>query len=641
MKEPKQLTLGSLLIALGIIFGDIGTSPLYVVKAFIGKASPSEALVLGGLSCIFWTLSLQTTVKYVLVTLQADNHGEGGIFALYALIRRRKKWLFVPAVIGGSTLLADSIITPSISVTSAVEGLEVIIPHFPVIPACLIILSLLFFFQRAGTAMVGRSFGPVMLLWFTMLATLGLGSLWQNPGILRAINPYYAYQLLVNYPGGFWLLGAIFLCTTGAEALYSDLGHCGRQNIQVSWIFVKTALLLNYFGQGAWALRQGQAPLTENPFYALMPDWFLWVGVTISTLAVVVASQALISGAYTLINEAVQLNFWPKVGVRYPTNFRGQVYLPSINRFLWMGCIGVVLYFRESSNMEAAYGLSIIITMLMTSLLLCFYLYYKQYSRWIIVGFILIYGLIEGAFLWANLSKFVHGGWITAVIALLLITVMCGWYLARKIRRKYLEFTKIEPYIPLLLQLSEDHDIPKYATHLVYLTRADRKTDVESRVMYSILERQPKRADVYWFIHVDFQDRPYAAEYELYQLVEKKIIRIDFKLGFRETPHIDLMFRKVLEQLRASKEIDITTPYTSLSQNRIVGDFQFVVLESVINYDDQFSFIERQLLQFYYLLKYLGITEEQAYGLDGNLVTKEKVPLRLQTNLQVQLSRST
>ncbi len=639
MKEPKQLTWGSLLIALGIIFGDIGTSPLYVVKAFIGEATPSEALVLGGLSCIFWTLTLQTTIKYVTITLQADNHGEGGIFALYALIRRRKKWLFVPAIIGGSTLLADSIITPSISVTSAVEGLEFLVPDFPVIPVCLMILTLLFFFQKAGTAMVGKTFGPVMLLWFTMLAVLGLTALSQNTDVLRALNPYYAYQLLAHYPGGFLLLGAIFLCTTGAEALYSDLGHCGKQNIQVSWIFVKTALLLNYFGQGAWVLNHAEGPLTQNPFYAVMPSWFLWLGITISTLAVVVASQALISGAYTLINEAVQLNFWPKVAVRYPTNFRGQVYLPSINRFLWMGCVGVVVYFQESTNMEAAYGLSIIITMIMTTFLLCFYLYYKQFPVWIIVVFVIVYGMVEGAFLWANLSKFIHGGWITALMASVLVMVMCGWYLARKIRRKYLEFTKIDDYIPLLLQLSQDHDIPKYATHLVYLTRADRKTDVESRVMYSILERQPKRADVYWFIHVDFQDRPYAAEYEVHQLVAQKIIRIDFRLGFRETPHIDLMFRKVLEQLRDSKEVNITTPYTSLSNNRIVGDFRFVVLESIMNYDVLFGFMERQILQFYYFLKYLGITEEKAYGLDPNLVTKEKIPLILRPNTPMYLTR--
>ena len=478
-----------------------------------------------------------------------------------------------------------------------------------------------------------------MLVWFTMLAVLGGWSLGQRPEVLGAINPYYAYQLLANHPDGLLLLGAIFLCTTGAEALYSDLGHCGRENIRISWIFVKIALLLNYFGQGAWVLQQSTPSLAANPFYAIMPDWFLWPGVIISTVAVVVASQALISGAYTLINEAVQLNFWPKVTVRYPTDFRGQVYLPSVNRFLWLGCVGTVLYFGESAQMEAAYGLSIIVTMLMTTFLLCFYLYYKHYPRVLIIAFAGVYGAVEGAFLWANLSKFMHGGWITALVAVLLIAVMGSWYLARKIRRRYLEFVHIEPYIPLLLKLSQDHEVPKYATHLVYLTRADRKTDIESRIMYSILERQPKRADVYWFIHVDYQDRPYATEYEVHQLEERKIIRIDFKLGFRENPHIDLMFKTVLDRLQADQEIDILNSYTTLNKNGIAGDFRFVILESVLNDEESLALLERQLLQTYFLLKYIGITEERAYGLNANLVTKEHVPLNLQPALQIELVR--
>ncbi|MBL7809056.1 MAG: KUP/HAK/KT family potassium transporter, partial [Saprospiraceae bacterium] len=363
MNVPARVTAGTLLVALGIIYGDIGTSPLYVLKAIVGNRTISEQLIYGGISCVFWTLVFQTTFKYITLTLMADNHGEGGIFSLYAIVRRYGKGgMVIATILGATTLLADGIITPPISVASAVEGLEMVVPHLPTVPIVIVILSLLFFFQRFGTQKVGATFGPVMVIWFSMLFVLGFAQILHFPDILRALNPYHAYVLLTQYPHGFWLLGAVFLCTTGAEALYSDLGHCGRPNIRISWAFVKTCLVMNYMGQGAWLLHQGEPLLNgRNPFYEIMPEWFLIPGILVATSAAIIASQALISGSYTLISEAMSMNFWPRVTVKNPTNLKGQIYIPSVNTILWVGCIMMILYFHNSTNMEAAYGFSITI----------------------------------------------------------------------------------------------------------------------------------------------------------------------------------------------------------------------------------------------------------------------------------------
>jgi KUP system potassium uptake protein len=636
----NKVTTGGLLITLGIIFGDIGTSPLYVLRAIIEKAVITEELVLGGVSCIFWTLTLQTTIKYVLITLRADNHGEGGIFALYALVRRRAKWLVFPAIIGGSTILADSIITPSISVTSAVEGFTSISKDIQIIPIVIVILAFLFFLQQFGTNILGRTFGPVMFIWFTMIALLGLYTISTNWEILKAVNPYYAAKLLYHYPHGFWLLGSVFLCTTGAEALYSDLGHCGRKNIQVAWFAVKLALLLNYFGQGAWLLNNvGQTLSGRIPFYAIMPEWFLLFGIIISTLAVIVASQALISGSFTLINEAIRLNLWPKVKINYPTVLRGQLYVPSINWFLWLGCTAVVLHFRESSLMEGAYGLSIVVTMIMTSILLCYYLYIIRTPKILLSTFILIYFSIEIAFLIALSNKFIHGGWITPMIASGLIAVMWIWYSARKIRNKYVEFVKLDGYLELLKELSHDPLVSKFSTHLVYLTTANRINEIEAKVIYSIFQKQPKRADIYWFIHVNVEDKPYTMEYKVTELVKGVAVRIDFNLGFRIEPKINLMFRCVVEDMVANKEVDITSRYESLNRKKIIGDFKFVVIEKYLSYDHELPFYEKLIINSYLLLKDISLSEEKAFGLDLSSVLVEKVPLIIQPQSSIKLRR--
>ncbi|HEX8503830.1 MAG TPA: KUP/HAK/KT family potassium transporter, partial [Hymenobacter sp.] len=437
-----------LLIALGIIYGDIGTSPLYVMASILKSGTVPDLidshLVLGGISCVIWTLTLQTTVKYVLLTLNADNNGEGGIFSLYALVRRRGAWLSAVAIIGGAALLADGVITPPISVSSAIEGLKAVYPALTqdmVVYIVIGIIAGLFLLQSFGTQIVGKAFGPIMLLWFTMLGVLGVLWVVKNPVILKAFNPYYAYDLLVRYPGGFWLLGSVFLCTTGAEALYSDLGHCGKGNIRLSWIFVKSALVLNYLGQGAYLLEhEGQMLNGKNPFFALMPQWFLLIGICVATIAAIIASQALITGSFTLVAEAIRLNMWPKVKLNYPTDVKGQLFVPSMNRLLLLGCIGVVLYFRESTNMEAAYGLAITLTMLMTTILLTVWLKAKKVAAPLVIGFAALYGLIEGSFLVANMAKFPHGGWVSLAIGGTLMGVMYVWLRAYYIKRRLTEF---------------------------------------------------------------------------------------------------------------------------------------------------------------------------------------------------------
>ncbi|WP_158824859.1 KUP/HAK/KT family potassium transporter [Mucilaginibacter lacusdianchii] len=648
-KDLQKLTAAGLLISLGIIYGDIGTSPLYVFKAIVGGSRINEALVLGGVSCIFWTLTLQTTIKYVVITLQADNKGEGGIFSLFSLVRRRAKWLIIPAVLGGCALLADGIITPPITISSAIEGLHTYYPGMEtrtVMTIVIAIITFLFFIQQFGTSLVGKAFGPIMFIWFTMMGVLGISYIIQMPTVIKALNPYYAYHLLTSdimgNPSALGILGAVFLCTTGAEALYSDLGHCGRSNIRVSWIYVKTCLILNYLGQAVWLLHHNGEALDLNllnPFYQIMPQWFLIFGIGIATVAAVIASQALISGSYTLIAEAVRLNLWPKVKINYPSLQKGQLYVPSINWILCAGCIGVVLLFERSERMEAAYGLSITIAMLMTTILVSKFLKRRKVPGYIINLFLIVYFLVEGIFLWGNLGKFVEGGWFTLSIGAILFGVMWTWHTARRIRNRYVKFVEIEDYYDILKELSDDDTVPKYASQLVYLTSANFNSEVESKIIYSILQKQPKRADVYWLVHVDVMDEPYTRDYEVDVLVPNKLIRIDFKLGFRVGQQINLLFRKVVEDLVKNGEVDITSKYKSLNKHNIVGDFRFVVIEKVLSRSHNLSFYERMVMAGYTQLKKVSISEERGFGLDLSFVTIEKVPLMLADPESVQIRR--
>jgi len=638
-----KFSAAGLLVTLGIVFGDIGTSPLYVIKAVIREGYPIESdFIIGILSCVIWTLTIQTTIKYVIITLRADNKGEGGIFSLFALLRKSKRWVYLLAIIGGSTLLADGIITPSITVVSSIEGLRLINPSIQVVPIVIIILTILFALQQFGTENIGRFFGPLMFIWFLMLGTLGILEIHEQLGVLKAFNPYYAIHLLWKYPGSILLLGAIFLCTTGAEALYTDLGHCGIKNIRISWTFVKITLILNYLGQGAWLLsHSNDINSLTNPFYAIMPLWFLPAGIAIATAAAIIASQALISGSYTLISEAISLNFWPKIKIKYPTLQKGQMYISSINWFLWFSCMLVVIIFKESDNMEAAYGLSITITMLITTFLMVSYLSLKRTPGIVIALFFSIYVLIEGAFLYANLYKFLHGGWFTILVAGILTIVMLSWYHGRRITNRFLRFLPLEQYVDTIKDLRNDTSVPKTSSNLVYLTKANRASDVESKIILSILNKQPKRADHYWLIHVDTLDDPRTMEYKVIHIIPGILTRVDFYLGFKVERRIHGMFKQITNEMAKRGDIDLFSGYPSLRKHNVITDFRFIIIDRLNISDLEFKFFERLIINIYlFFIKY-SLSDVKALGFDASSVFVEQMALGFEGGTTFRLTERT
>jgi len=643
-KHSTPLSAAGVLISLGIIYGDIGTSPLYVFKAIIGAHEISRELVYGGLSCVFWTLTLVTSIKYVYLALNADNKGEGGIFALYALVRRYKaKWVIYPAIIGCATLISDGFITPAISVSSAIEGLRIYSPEIPTVQIVIAILIALFVFQQFGTGVVGKTFGPIMAIWFSTIATLGAIQLLKNPGVLEAINPIYAVTLLTHYPGGFWILGAVFLCTTGAEALYSDLGHCGKQNVRIGWGFVKLSLLLNYFGQAAWLLQHEGATIDgmggKAPFYAIMPEWFLPFGIAIATFAAIIASQALISGTFTLVNEAMKLKLWPMTRVRYPSQLRGQIYIPSINWILMTGCILVVLIFQESSAMEGAYGLAITFDMLMTTSLLVYYFSLAKKSTIRSLTLAVIFFSLEGMFLVSNLSKFSHGGWFSFMIASVLFIVLFIQLRARTLRTRHTEFVDLKHYEDMIRDLQADNTIPKEATNLVYLAVADSKKYIDSNIIYSIFKKRPKRADVYWFVHVDTVDNPFTSKYTVDTIIPKKCFFVRIKLGFKADHRLNLLFNKIIHEMADAAEIDLISPYPSLHKYSMTADFKFVIIQSLASADSEISNFDRLIIQGYRILKKYSLSTEAHYGLEAANLELEKAPIQVGPAAKVKIKR--
>jgi KUP system potassium uptake protein len=643
-RHHQRFSAAGVLISLGIIYGDIGTSPLYVFKAIVGAHIISDELILGGLSCVVWTLTLITTIKYIYLALNADNKGEGGIFALYALVRRYKaKWVIYPAIIGCATLISDGFITPAISVTSAIEGLSVLRPeigHSTVLTIVIGILVALFVFQQFGSSIVGTTFGPIMLIWFTTIGVIGSLHVGDNLSVLRALNPYYAFRLLSHYPGGFWILGAVFLCTTGAEALYSDLGHCGKSNIRIGWIFVKMSLLLNYFGQGAWLLTHRGSTLGDQiPFFGIMPPWFLIFGIIIAAMAAIIASQALISGTFTLVNEAMKLKLWPATRVRYPSEIRGQIYIPSINWILMAGCIVVVLYFQYSTRMEGAYGLAITFDMLMTTSLLVFYFTTAKKSAFRSVLLGIVFFSVEGMFLVSNLSKFPHGGWFTFVIASFFFLTMFLLLRARMLRDRHTEFVDLKHYVGMIQDLQADTTVPKEATNLVYLAVADSKRYIDSNIIYSIFKKRPKRADVYWFLHVDTVDNPFTSRYTVDTIIPKRCFFVRLKLGFK-TPHrVNLMFSKIIHEMADNGEIDLISPYPSLHKYSMFSDFKFIIINSWASSDSDLTNFERLIIQGYRGLKKFSLSTAELYGLEAANIETEKVPISVGPTAKVKIKR--
>ncbi|MFD2569085.1 KUP/HAK/KT family potassium transporter [Spirosoma soli] len=637
----NKVSAQGLLVAIGIVFGDIGTSPLYTLSAVMRGKDLSETLILGTLSCVFWTLTLQTTIKYVIITLRADNNGEGGIFSLYTLVRRfTGRWLMYPAIIGGSFLLADGLITPPISVSSAIEGLLIFKPDLDTVPIVIAILIALFISQQFGTQWLGRLFGPIMLVWFTFIGIIGFLALLHNPGVLKAVNPVWAARLLTQYPGGFWLLGGVFLCTTGAEALYSDMGHCGRGNIRVSWIYVKLTLILSYAGQSAWLMQHvGQRLDETSPFYHIVPASILVFSIGLATLATIIASQALISGAFTLVGEAMRLDLWPRQRVVYPTNVQGQLYVPFINWGLMVGCILIVLHFRESKNMEAAFGLAVTLTMLMSTILMSTYLRVKRFSPLLTILTTGVFLAVETTFLSANLVKFEEGGWISVTLGLMLMALMLFWQRGEAIKAQLTRYDSLPDNLPILKQLSNDLDIPKFATHLVYLTRANDYRTIESETLYSILNRAPKRAEMYWFIHVCVEDEPYVMRYKVDTLAHEDAYFVTFYLGFRVEPRINFLFRIVVEDMVRNSEISIDSRYRSLQTHRVPGDFRFVLFRSFLSYENDLPIGQQLIMKGYFLLKNIALSAQAAYGLDTSNVVVEDVPLVLATPKSIRLER--
>ena len=627
-----KVTAASLLVTLGIVFGDIGTSPLYVMSSILGKETISSELVLGGLSCIFWTLTIQATFKYIMLTLRADNHGEGGIFSLYSLIKRTApKWTIYVAIIGCSALLADGMITPAISLTASVEGLKSLNDTVPVLPIVIVILVALFTFQQFGTDKIGKSFGPMMLIWFSMLTILGLIALSKNLEVLKALNPYYAYTILTSHPESWIILGAVFLCVTGAEAMYSDLGHVGKTNIRITWIFVKTALLINYFGQGAWALDNlnGQELNGLNPFFELMPRWFVATGVVIASLASIVASQALISGSFSLVNEAIKLDTWFKVQIIYPSKHRQQIFIPLINHILFLGAVFIVLYFQTSIAMEAVYGVAITITMLTTSILLIFFFRKKLHWDWFRVAFFSgLFLTVEILFLWANLHKLAHGAMVSIILMVFLTLVMLIFYQAKHVLLRKKKFVDVHQYQEIITDVSNDLAIPKFATNIVYLTSAFSVHRMEKQILKSIYQKQPKRADAYWLLHFNETEVPFQQEYDFTEIVKGKIFRIDFNLGYKVKPNVRDMFNSALEELMKKGIIDLENKYESLRKHKVSADFLFIVMRNTFNLDAETSIPEIFLLNAYGLLQRIEESPEQYLGIDRNSLLVEYIALR-------------
>lgn len=639
----KGLSAAGLLVAIGIVFGDIGTSPLYVMNAILNVNPEFDRdYIIGAVSCVIWTLTLQTTIKYVTVALRADNNGEGGIMALFSLVKKTGKsgWAFVVAAIGASAMLADGIITPAVTVTSAVEGLRSLYVATPVVPIVLVIITLVFFVQRSGSSKIGRFFGPIMLVWFLMLGILGLMNVCNDLSIFKAFNPWYAVRLIASSPEWMFILGAVFLCTTGAEALYADLGHCGRYNITFSWLFVKVMLILNYLGQGAWILaHSGSIDGRVNPFYAMMPSGFLGVGIVIATVAAIIASQALISGVFSLIGEAVNLDIWPRMKINYTGNVKGQLYVPAINMFLYAGCVGTVLLFQSSGRMEAAYGLAITITMLATTILLWRYMRNIGMPAWLSYSFFIVFCLLEGAFFAANMFKFVHGGWFTVLIACALFCIMFVWNKGSSFHRLHVDYKYFPDYIDIITAIRNDEEISRYASNVVYISFSPTKNMVESKLLYSIINKQPKRADHYWILRIEHTDMPYTLEYSVDTIVKDAIFLVTISFGFKVQPRINVFLRQIVEDLVASGDLSLTSKYPSMKRYGIPGDFRFVLIHRVFSPASICNAYERKILAAYETLRHISESTENALGLDTSVVTVETVPLVIRSGPETRIKR--
>ena len=644
--KKSKVSFGLFLVTIGIVYGDIGTSPMYVMKSILegngGITQVNEDFIIGSLSLVIWTITLLTTFKYVLIAMKADNHGEGGIFSLYSLVKHCGKWLIFPAMLGGAALLADGVLTPAVTVTTAVEGLRSMDAmdrllgsgQGTVVLITLLIISLLFLAQRAGTSKIGKAFGPVMLLWFSFLGVMGLLQIFRLPVVLRAFNPLYAVRVLLSpyNKAGFMILGSVFLATTGAEALYSDMGHVGRENVYFSWPLVKLCLILNYLGQGAWILQsKGDAALALvedlNPFFLMLPDMMRPFAVLLGAAAAIIASQALITGSYTLVSEAILLDLLPHLEIRYPADTKGQLYIPKVNSILWIGCCLVVLYFRSGARMESAYGLAITVTMLMTTVLLSVYLF-KRRNRKLLAGLVLVaFGAIEAVFFLSSLGKFMHGGYVTVILTLLLLWLMIVWHRGTQLEHKYSTRLKLRDYIPKLESLNKDESVPLLCNNLVYLGNNSDTEYVDRDILYSILDKDPKRAQAYWFVSVNVLNEPDTREYRVDTFGTDFIFRVRLDLGFKCSPRVNVYLRQIVQDLQQSGDLPTQDKKYSIYGKSTVGTFKFCMLRKSVTPKTELSALDELLLNTKYLIRRLAGSKAQWYGLDTSSLIVENVPL--------------
>lgn len=656
-RQLSKVSLGGLLVALGVVYGDIGTSPLYVMKAIVlgngGLSEISSDFIYGTVSLVFWTLTILTSIKYVMIALNADNHGEGGIFSLYALVRKKSKYLVIPALIGGATLLADGVLTPAVTVTTAIEGLRGL-PEFydvfgtrqdVIIIITLIILLVLFYMQRFGTDLVGKFFGPAMMIWFTFLGLVGLYNMQVDWTVLRAINPYYAVKLLFSPDNhlGVFILGNVFLATTGAEALYSDMGHVGKINIRISWPFVKLCLVLNYFGQAAWLLSIKNGDVNQimqnfNPFFQMLPHFLTGIGVIFATIAAVIASQALISGSFTLVSEAIKLKLLPRMQIMFPGKNIGQMYIPTINLFLWIACSIVVIVFQTASNMEAAYGLSITITMLMTTVLLYAFMINHKIPKIMAIVSALFFGGIETIFFISSATKFFHGGFVAIIIALLILSVMYIWYRSNQLQNQALKEVDFKTYIPQLAALRNDETIPMYQTNVVFLVPKLDNNKIGQQYIYSILDKRLKRAKVYWFVCVEVTDEPYTKSYSVDMMGTNFIVKIKLHLGFRVPQDINVYIRQIIHDLMKQGRLEKQIQKYSLTPGREVGDFRFILVQEEISVQTDITKWNRQILQTKSMIKRYLSSSERWFGLEYSDVDYETVPMVIGTIKKTRLT---
>ena len=645
--SKKKFQFGMFLVTIGIVYGDIGTSPLYVMKSIMegngGLANVSESFIIGALSLVIWTVTLLTTIKYVVIAMKADNHGEGGIFSLYALVRHYGKWLVVPAILGGAALLADGVLTPAVTVTTAVEGLRSIPVmnellgdgQWKVVFITLVIICVLFSVQHAGTSKIGKAFGPAMLLWFSFLGVTGFIALLQYPAVLKAFNPVYAVQVLLSpyNKAGFMILGSVFLATTGAEALYSDMGHVGRENVYFSWPFVKICLILSYMGQGAWMINNmGNEVLYTmqdmNPFFQMLPEGLRPVAVILSAMAAVIASQALITGSYTLVSEAIHLDLLPHLEMSYPSDTKGQLYIGSVNWLMWIGCSLVVLYFRSGHKIESAYGLAITITMLMTTLLIFAYLRLVKQRKLLPWVVLLVFGTIEIVFFISSLGKFFHGGYFTALLTLLILLLMVIWYRGTQLENQFRITLKLRDYIPVLERLHKDESLPLTANNLVFLVKDDDPELIDRDILFSIVDKDHKRADAYWFISMNVLETPGDMTYEVETYGTDFIFHIRINLGFKCNQHVNVYLRQIVQDLQEKGELPLQDRKYSIYGSFTVGNFKFGVIHKIVPAKwGVLGSLDSKILNAKYVIRKWAGSKMTWYGLDTATLIVENVPL--------------